>query len=77
MDVVIKKTCWFTSGLPTNRGVEYNEFVSAVVATTNYFIWTAKLQKNSLPVDVMLIDLDWKVRNVGCFKKINCLKTKL
>jgi hypothetical protein len=71
VDGVLKKTFWFTSGLPTNRGVEYNEFVSAVVATTNYFIWTAKLQKNLLSVDVMLIDLDWKIRKMlGVSKKL-------
>jgi hypothetical protein len=49
VDGMLKKTFWFTSGLPINRGVEYNEFVSAVVATTNYFIWTAKLQKTFSP----------------------------
>jgi hypothetical protein len=56
--------------LPTNRGAEYNEFISAVVATTNYFIWSAKLQKNSLPVDIVLIDLEWKIRKMlGVSKK--------
>jgi hypothetical protein len=45
VDPLLKKSFWFIAALPTNRGAEYNEFISAVVATTNFFIWSAKLQK--------------------------------
>jgi len=75
VDAVKKKTFWFTFGLPSNRGTEYNEFVSAVVATTNYFIWTAKLQKNCLSSEIILLDLDWKIRKMlSASKKLSASK---
>jgi hypothetical protein len=71
VDPLLKKSFWFISAMPNNRGAEYNEFISAVVATTNFFIWTAKLQKNLLPVDIVLIDLEWKIRKMlGVSKKL-------
>jgi hypothetical protein len=74
-DAVAKKTFWFTFGLPGNRGTEYNEFISAVVATTNYFIWTAKLQKNCLSSEIILLDLDWKIRKMlSASKKLTASK---
>jgi hypothetical protein len=68
-DTTIRKNFWFLSALPTNRGTEFNEFISAVVATTNYLIWTAKLQKIFLPINVILIDLEWKIRKMLSISK--------
>jgi hypothetical protein len=63
------------SAIPSIRGVEYNEFISAVVSTTNFFIWTAKLQKNILPINVLLIDLEWKIRKMlSISKKLDASK---
>jgi hypothetical protein len=74
-ETTIRKRFWFFAALPTLRGEEFNEFISAVVATTNYFIWTAKLQKNFLPANVILIDLEWKVRKMlGISKKLAASK---
>jgi hypothetical protein len=69
VDPTVKKNFWFLAAIPTNRGTEYNEFISAVVSTTNYFIWTAKLQKNLVPVNVVLIDLEWKIRKMLSISK--------
>jgi hypothetical protein len=68
-DIVVKKNFWFMAAIPSIRGVEYNEFISAVVSTTNYFIWTAKLQKNLMPINVVLIDLEWKIRKMLSISK--------
>jgi hypothetical protein len=74
-EILVRKRFWFISALPTQRGEEFNEFTSAVVATTNYFIWTAKLQKNFLPADVILTDLEWKIRKMlGLSKKLTASK---
>jgi hypothetical protein len=68
-ETTVRKRFWFIAALPTQRGEEFNEFISAVVATTNYFIWTAKLQKNFLPANVILMDLEWKVRKMLSISK--------
>jgi hypothetical protein len=70
-DPSVKKLFWFTSALPSNRELKYNEFISAVVAVSNYYIWTAKLQKNLLSVNIVLIDLEWKIcKMLGVSKKL-------
>jgi hypothetical protein len=44
-DLDVRKNFWFMAAIPSIRGVEYNEFISAVVSTTNFFIWTANYKR--------------------------------